>query len=338
MSDERKPIKNFVNSVKEKIEEKKKKGVDQGLGQKSLDEATPTFEQAQNEHVMSADSNAFVIIGKDRPSILSSGYGGKGASCASRLDLIAGLASSWRNKDGEYGQPNSDTIVNPSFAIDAARIYISQKADIDAYMGLAPGPRDESEGRSAIGLKADVLRMHARTDIKLITGRGKFEGSGGDGERLSTGGVNEVVGTISFIAGNYTEPHKLTDFSLFDPTNRTGGSSVRKLQQVPKGDNLMMALDEILGKLTELNTRVARNSKSIYKLNNSMVRHVHATAVGPSSNPLDHYSVYPLVNNNAVADQKDKTIFTKDVEFMRINYLNPIFGGRYINSKFVFTT
>jgi hypothetical protein len=334
----KKPIKNLINSTIKNIQEKINSGVGQGINQNHLEEPMPTLETAPSETIVTGEQNSFLILGRDRPSIMSSGYGALGAFGASRIDLISGLASSWRNNDGEYGQPNKETLVNPSFSMDAARIYISQKSDIDSYLGLAEGPYDESKGRSTIGLKSDVIRIHARNDIKLVTGRGKFEGTGPDGERLSTGGVNEVPGTISFIAGNYTEDHSLLDFSLFDPLNKNSKSKVRKLQPIPKGDNLASLMSEILDKLKELNTRSARNAKSIYKLNMSMMRHVHVTPSGPSSNPINHFTVFPVINKSTMSEMKDKTIFLKDTEFMKINYLNPNFGGKYINSKFVYTT
>tara|TARA_R100001015_G_C4635196_1_gene203997 strand:+ start:2394 stop:3404 length:1011 start_codon:yes stop_codon:yes gene_type:complete len=333
-----KPIKNLTNSLLEDLKERREKGINQGIAQKQIDEPTPTYEAAASEHVIKADNNSFIVIGRDRPGNLLSGYGGMGATGAARLDFISGLASSYRNKDGEYGQPNRETMVNPSFATDAARIYISQKANIDAYMGLAEGPYDESQARSAIGIKADTVRMHARTDIKLITGRGKFEGVGPDGERLSTGGVNEIPGTISFLAGNYTEDSSVVDFSLFDPTNLTGRSKIRKLQPIPKGDNLSLALSDIMDKLKEINTRISRNAYSINKINMSMMRHTHATTQGPTSNPLNHHTVFGPISRSCFSDFKDKSTFIKDVEMMKINYLNPTFGARFINSKFVYTT
>ena len=40
-----------------------------------------------------------------------------------------------------------------------------------------------------------------------------------------------------------------------------------------------------------------------------------------------------LISNQITIDT-----FIKDVEMMKINYLNPTFGARFINSKFVYTT
>ena len=208
-------IKNESNAIdQEEVKRNRKFGKNQGIANKKLREPKPTLEAAGSERIESGRNNTYIIQGRDRPNTLQSGYGGKGATSAGRIDLIAGLASSFRHTNGSYGQPNKETLVNPNFAIDAARVYISQKADIDEYMGLAVVEGQPEGARSAIGLKADQIRIHSRQDIKIVTGRGKFEGLGSDGERLSNGGVNDVTGKISFIAGNYTEDEEYVSFSI----------------------------------------------------------------------------------------------------------------------------
>lgn len=319
------------------IEKSRREGKFQGIEQKEILEAIPTFESAQTEKIYKGSTNSFIILGRDRPSIKSSGYGGKGATQASRIDLIAGLASSYRHKDGQRSPPNKETVVNPSFATDAARLYISQKADIDAYMGLAPGPRDQSVGRSTIAMKADTLRMHARGDIKIVTGRARFEGLGGDGEALSTGGVNEVVGTISLIAGNYTDDDNGVSFNMLDPFRKSNGER-RKLQPIPKGDNIASLMEEVINKIQQLTSMVSQNTSNISLLNNSMATHVHIAGPVPTTPSLTHPFIYPVIEMGNSSNRIDKVALTKDLELMKINYLNPDFGSDFINSKFVFTT
>ena len=320
----------FLNKTKEN-------GRLQGIGQKPILEAIPTLEFGQSEKVIKGENNSFIILGRDRPSILKSGYGGKGATQAARIDLIAGAASSYRHKDGSRTPPNSSVVVNPSFATDAARLYISQKADIDSYMGLASGPRDQGKGRSTIALKADTLRMHARGDIKIVTGRARFQGFGGNGESLSTGGLNEVVGTISLIAGNYTDNDTNGSFNMLDPFRKLNGER-RKLQPIPKGDNVASLLEEMLTKIQQLTSMVSQNTSNIDLLNNSMMTHVHVGAAGPTTPSLTHPVIYPVVQAGGLSNRVEKNVITKDLELMKINYLNPDFGSDFINSKFVFTT
>lgn len=319
------------------IKRAQKDGKSQGIEQKEILEAVPTYEAGQTEKIFRGSNNSFIILGRDRPSIKSSGYGGKGATQAARIDLVAGLASSYRHKSGQRTPPNKETIVNPSFATDAARLYISQKADIDSYMGLAPGPRDQSVGRSTIALKADTLRMHARGDVKIVTGRARFEGFGNDGEVLSTGGVNEVVGTISLIAGNYTDDDSGISFNMLDPFRKANGQR-RKLQPIPKGDNIASLMEEVINKIQQLTSMVSQNSSNISLLNTSMSTHVHLAGPVPTTPSLTHPFVYPIIEMGNSSNRVEKVALTKDLELMKINYLNPDFGSDFINSKFVFTT
>ena len=319
------------------VQENQRSGANQGTSQKPILEAAPTLEVGQTEKIIKGENNSFIVLGRDRPGVLASGYGGKGATQAARIDLIAGLASSYRHKNGKRTPPNKSTIVNPSFATDAARLYISQKSDIDAYMGLASGPRDQGVARSTIALKADTLRMHARGDIKIVTGKARFQGFGNSGEVLSTGGDNEVVGTISLIAGNYTDDDTGIGFNMLDPFRKSNGQR-RKLQPIPKGDNLASLLEEVIDKIAQLSSMVAQNTSNISYLNNSMLTHVHLAGPIPTTPSLTHPVVYPVIEVGGISNRTEKAGFSKDLELMKINYLNPDFGSDFINSKNVFAT
>lgn len=317
-------------------------GKNQGIANKNLREAQPTYEVAGSEKVDRGHNNTFIIQGRDRPNTLQSGYGGKGATQAGRIDLIAGLASSYRHTRNSYGPPpNQYTIVNPNFAMDAARVYISQKADIDAYMGLANVPGQPEGARSAIGLKADQIRIHSREDIKLVTGRGKFEGLGNDGERLSNGGVNDVTGKISFIAGNYTEDEEYISFSILEP-HKLGRATKRKLQPVVKGDNLVMCLNDIIDLINQLSQFVGLNTALIRSLNMNFMSHMHpvvGVATGPVNSSLP-FSLTAAINNEVTA--ATRTQFSNGLGMIKNAYLSsnddPAKGALYINSNFVFTT
>jgi len=101
------------------------------------------------------------------------------------------------------GTPNEEpkwreAYTNPNFYVDAARIYISQKTDIDKNFGIgkefaktktkaldgAGAPGEEEIGQygaaSAIAIKADNVRLIARTSMRLVTGTDKFNSQGGE--------------------------------------------------------------------------------------------------------------------------------------------------------------
>ncbi len=322
----------LCKDVKIRVEQDKRFGKRRGIRNKPIDDALPTYEKAQAEKIITDSNNNFIIMGRDRPTHPASGYGREGATSAARIDLIAGMASSFPSKgpDGNivYGPPCSGTVVNPNFAMDGARVYISQKAKIDKYMGLAQTPRDlpSADGSSAIGLKADAIRIHARSDVKIVTGQGKFENAGEKGERLAHGGLNERVGSISFIAGN-------------------GADIAGALQPVIKGDNLTQCLHEMFSIMSELYAMVKANSDHISQLNTSTGAHIHNLAAPapiptiPSPSQLPFAAVLSVLDmvERASAEVMSQRIRTVAERYLKINDEAPE-PYHNIKSTHVFTT
>jgi hypothetical protein len=140
--------------------------------------------------ISSTSSNSYIMLGKDRPSSIASGESGAGSDNCDAIDIVAGPMG-----DSATQYLSDGTIVlnfNPNFAKDAARIYITQKGNIDSYFGLADGIQGENKrvgtsiGKSAIALKADHLRFISRESIKLVS-------SGTDDVNLN-GGVYLIAG------------------------------------------------------------------------------------------------------------------------------------------------
>jgi len=169
-----------------------------GLNNTHIPEFVPVFRKSQVEQVIN-NNNAFIVLGKDRPAGFDSGYGGKGHTQAASIDIVVGRYSNIQY--GEEISPDSRTSrtkgVDSSFIHDAARIYISQKSDIDEYFGLAPGKVGNTKGRSAIALKADGVRIVAREGIKLV--------SSGTDSSNSQGGESTATIGVDLIAGNATD-------------------------------------------------------------------------------------------------------------------------------------
>jgi len=311
---------------------------DRGIANGNILEPIPAYEKVGSEIVLpKGANNSFIIMGRDRDRDPSSGYGGRGATQASRIDLIAGMASSYRHKDDTYGPPCEDeTLVSPNFAIDAARVYISQKSDIDRYMGLVETPAQNSTGKSSIGLKADEIRIHSRRDIKIVTGRGKFRGLGLSGERLSSGGKNETVGTISFIAGNNVKDKRVRDFDFLKP-RRIYRSTVKGLQPIPKGNNLEECLEDMILAIQELSALVGDSLSLIQQMDLALAVHVHPLAP-PIAGPGGSYTATsPLIQTTTARATISRELFNKKLDILKENYLDVI-GSRYINSYFVYTT
>lgn len=134
---------------------------------------------------------------------------------------------------------------HPGLHMDAARIYISQMTNIDENFNITKelGPKEEAYigdvdsnwtkqkvvPTSAIMLKADKLRMHARQDIKIVTGGPKETYN-------SLGNPIKQNNGIHLIAQNGKDVNGLP------------------LPQQPMvlGDNLVVALEEFAGLMEDL--------------------------------------------------------------------------------------
>ncbi len=185
-----------------------------GKNNTSIPEFVPPYNKSSVDRVVENQDkgvNSFIVLGKDRPAGLNTGYGGKGHTQASAIDIVVGRYSAIPfgvnidlSKDNP--RPTKYELVDPNFTYDAARIYISQKSDIDEYFGLAAGKVGNSMGKSAVAIKADGVRIIAREGVKIIT-------SGTDRLNSQNGDSTAAVG-IDLIAGNEQDADNLEPMVL----------------------------------------------------------------------------------------------------------------------------
>ena len=95
-----------------------------------LIEPIPNFVVADCEQVYSGKNNNYIVMGRDRHRSRNTGYGGKGDTQASMIDMVVGRMAH---------EPKDDVWVDPNFSKDSARIYISQKTDVDKNFSLVAG-------------------------------------------------------------------------------------------------------------------------------------------------------------------------------------------------------
>ena len=62
----------------------------QGVNCNTIKEPIPKFIPAACEKIIQGDNNNYIILGRDRPNSLSSGYGGKGNTQAGMIDIVVG--------------------------------------------------------------------------------------------------------------------------------------------------------------------------------------------------------------------------------------------------------
>jgi hypothetical protein len=226
------------------------------------------------------------------------------------------------------------TFVDNSFAADAARIYISQQTDIDTNFGIVEGSVGNPRARSAIGMKADGVRIFGREGVKIVTGKGNnWKGFGLKGETNSLGGkISQPAPGIELIAGNNTEPRKVYG-GIFNPRE-----TIETLQPVAMGYNTRDALrqlsdilGDILGAITNFALiQTSVNTATAAAFASSGIYPPHGVAAG----------VIGTANTVGMPSQVLSPLYharmskTFDFEF---NYLYP-FGYKFICSRSVKTT
>lgn len=169
---------NRENAMNQFTKDELSKGVG-ALFCSNLDENIPGFDKAPCEKVRAGNHNAFLVLGRDRNASWASGHGGAGSIECGMIDLVAGRGQLiMANNRKENKEPLAGLeFIGPMFHSDAARIYITQKAeDIDMYFGLQPSGGPTSINKSAVAAKADQIRVIGREKVKIYCGRGNFEG------------------------------------------------------------------------------------------------------------------------------------------------------------------
>ena len=152
-------------------------------------EPVPMLARAAGDVVLEGTRNSAVVCTVDRPGGLTDGYGGRGATQCGAIDIVAGRMGPYVADRDKAGLPIK---VNPNFTVDAARVYVSQKSDIDEYFGLVDGNVGNPAAASAVGIKADEVRIVARGGIKLVTGTDVRNSR--DYVVVGTGGIDLIAG------------------------------------------------------------------------------------------------------------------------------------------------
>jgi len=215
------------------------KSIQSSVGNEASTEAKFKYAAAQGDVILGGnDKNAYIILNKDRPSSKISGHGGIGDTQSSTIDIVVGRLSSVANVNDEV------LYVDNNMMLDAARIYISQKTDVDVNFGLTDGQVGNAKNKSAIALKADGLRFIAREGIKFIT---KTDANNSTGIEVSQ------HSGIDLIANN-------------DDTN---------LQPMLLGVNTVQLMDELITEIDKLSNRIEHFIDEQQKFNNAVATHTH---------------------------------------------------------------
>lgn len=272
-----------------------------GYANRNLVEPVPNFIQADSEKVISNSNNAWIVLGRDRPAGRLSGYGGRGDTQAASIDLVAGRLGHLAT------EVNPDTLddawTDPNTRLDAARIVLSQKTDVDTNFGLVGGRVGNATTRSAIAVKADGVRIIAREGVKIVTGGHSQNSQGGD--------ISSVYG-IDLIAGN-------------DDSD---------LQPMVKGSNLIEALERITEHIKNLTSLTENFLSAQMKFNNAVMIHTHVGNLSVPTTPSAELITAGIASNVQMFanDIFKLPLHRTNLEMFKMNYLKP-FGAKYINSR-----
>lgn len=273
----------------------------EGIANSRKLEPIPNFRKAPCEDIhVNGQNNSQIVTGRDRPAGLLSGYGGRGDTRCGAIDIVAGRYMPPQGVEDEAGDK---IYVDSNFEKDAARIYISQRTDIDKNFNISDGRVGNSVGRSGIGIKADSVRIVGREGIKLVTKTERKNSLDGD--------IYKIKG-IDLIAGNKG--------SLLQPLVK-GKSLIKFLLGVQED------LNSIVGMINALATRQI-------ELDTALALHFHPTAAGPTL-PSTELGLACIKNSTQIASldipshlNQITTTTSKTMEFLNSD------GPKYILSRY----
>lgn len=273
-----------------------------GIAGSPLYEPVPSFIKTSTEEVLHNGNNAWLVLGRDRPASRLSGYGGRGDTQAAAIDIVAGRMGSLSKSFNSAGKR---IWADPDFENDAARIYISQKTDIDDNFKLTSGRVGISKTKSGIALKADGIRIIAREGIKLITRTDVLNSQGGE--------IKSISG-IDLIAGN-------------DDSD---------LQPMVKGNNLADALRRLVVHVDKLNGIVDSLLMTQMTFNTALTHHFHFSPFfglpTTPSPPVVAAGIKSMVDH--LFQTKQSLVMHKvNLALFKTNYFSPA-GSKFINSRF----
>jgi len=330
-----------------------------GRNESMLVEPVPEFFARPGDGIFSAadkdgqNNNAVIIFGRDRTGLGEVDAGNTTDSLgigsyadymgAGAIDIVVGRGAPFPvQREGyslgplfntEYDMlelqktklsgslPEEFSVDHPGYAMDAARIYISQMTNVDYNFDIteslaaddlyAPPGTETVPPSSAIVLKSDKIRIHAREDIKIVTG-GPNETVNSQGEPIM------VRGGIHLISQNESSQQ----------------------QPIPLGNNLEQCFEEIISVLNNISNTIKTFAETQMNYNHAISKHWHIST--PSVPTTFDVVLAPLGASTVVRQFKgviaecDKA--ASNLQYVRAEYLNP--GSNpgdndmYINSPY----
>lgn len=272
-----------------------------GIGNTSLNEILPMYNEAASEQIYQGRNNTYIVLGRDRPSDINSGYGGRGAERSGAIDIVAGRVSAIIKTTNSKGE---GVVVDPSIAYDASRILISQRTDVDNNFYL---PGTSVINKAAIVLKSDNIRIIAREKIKLVCNTDKFD---------SNGELKIQLGGVELFA--------------------TDGGASSPLQSMVKGENLAETIKNIYEAIGTSTSEISNIYRILLTLCTTLAAHVHivpAPVPFPTAPSIELAAAAGVIGAESGMHVISNQMQYANLEIAKLNYLSP--GSRsYINSLY----
>ena len=185
-----------------------------------------------------------IVLTKDNYGHRGTGMGGHGFTMCEAIDIVAGSLTSERKI---Y---DSSTKSRANFITDGARIYLTERGDINTYFAI--GRKSESVSlsskmKSGIGMKADQTLIMGRERVSILAGMSAAEG----GDRTAAGN-EEIV-----------------------PKVVIGTTQGEEVQQAVLGNALVMYLGEINDELLRLRNAIVKVKRDLMNYKKEVAKHTH---------------------------------------------------------------
>ncbi len=259
-------------------------------------EPRPNLIKCDNEKHFVSETNAAIILGKNRAGSCMSGFGGLGHTHAAEVSIRAGIGGC-NARSGIWAHPTNQ---------DAAFVTISQKNAVDDNLQFPPGRQPMvtvDNPRSSFVAVADAVRVKAREGVKIWAGSEEMNSQ--------CSRISDVAYGIDLIWGDG-----------------------RDMQPIPKGANLVEALMEITERVDKLAGLVDAFLTTQFLFNEAVSIHTHqspffAAPVPPSPELL---VAGPAIFVDQSIRVKSGLLSQKvNLAMYRLKYLNPI-GDKWILS------
>ena len=274
-----------------------------GFGCRPTLDPVPIHNLAPGERYFGGLTPAGICIGVDRPGDQFSGYGGEGIT-AGCVALTAGPMGGYATNTDTQG---STLYNNPNMTLDASKVYISQKSDLDDTLmagGLPEGSIGSYWGVSGVAVKADAVRVVSRDGgIKLV--------AGSDPRNSSTKRTMENVGI-----------------------NLISGGDDQDLQPMVLGQNLLEALETVASETDDLREVVSSFIKYQKSFNETIQNHNHNSPFWGSPTSMAFNLLFEGIKTSfQLVAETETSAFSMVVNKAsdKSNYFGPL-GEKYILS------